>query len=264
MGKKICFFDIDGTLASLNRTSMPDSTIDALNKLKENGVYVFVNSGRMYSELPAFARDYEFDGYILGCGIEALMNNKKLFFNSFNKEMNLKHVYERIQEFKLHAAFESNEDGVLFLGTSDTLEAIKDSFIKSGAKVGESLEYKPFEKFVIYTTDQELADKFLEPYKEYIEYSKVIIGNLGLYEIVPAGCTKANGMKEVIKDLNIEHDDIYVFGDSGNDIPMLKLATHSIVMANGTDEVKKYAEYITKSDCDHDGIYEACKHYNLI
>lgn len=264
MGKKICFFDIDGTLASLNRSSMSDSTIEALNKLKENGVYVFINSGRMYSELPSFARDYDFDGYIMGCGIEALMHGQMLFENSFPEEMNLEHVFNRVKEFGLHAAFESNEDGALFLGDTPTLRSIKESFIKSGSAVGDVKGFKPFQKFVIYTTDQELADKFLEPYKNYIEYSKVFIGDLGLYEIVPANCTKAKGMERVIQDLNIENDDIYVFGDSGNDIPMLKLAKHSIVMANGTEEVKKYAEYITTSDCDHDGIYEACKHYGLI
>ena len=90
------------------------------------------------------------------------------------------------------------------------------------------------------------------------------MGKFGLYEMVPKGCTKANGMKEVLKILEIDYDNVYVFGDSGNDLPMLQLAKHSIVLANGSDEAKKYAEYVTTLDCDNGGIEEACKQYNLI
>lgn len=264
MNKKICFFDIDGTLASIKRNSMPESTIKTLDKLKENGVLVFINSGRMYSELPKFVRDYVFDGYILGCGMQAIMHNKVIFYNKFPAEMDLQEAYDRAIALGFDCAFESNQDGALFCGHGETLETVKKSFIASGSKIGESTEYKPYEKFVIYTTDLKLADEYLRPYYPYVEYSKVQMGKFGLYEMVPKGCTKANGMKEVLKILEIDYDNVYVFGDSGNDLPMLQLAKHSIVLANGSDEAKKYAEYVTTLDCDNGGIEEACKHYNLI
>lgn len=39
MGKKIVFFDIDGTLLDENK-ELPSSTVEAVQALKETGVYV--------------------------------------------------------------------------------------------------------------------------------------------------------------------------------------------------------------------------------
>lgn len=52
------------------------------------------------------------------------------------------------------------------------------------------------------------------------------------------------------------------FGDGGNDIPMLKHVAISVAMGNASDEVKAIADYIT-DDVDHDGIFNACVHFQL-
>ena len=80
---------------------------------------------------------------------------------------------------------------------------------------------------------------------------------------MPKGFCKASGILKVCELLDIDIKDTYAFGDSNNDFSMLEIAGHSIVMENGTDEVKKIAEYITTSVTD-DGIFNACRHYGLI
>ena len=44
---------------------------------------------------------------------------------------------------------------------------------------------------------------------------------------------------------------------------MIKHCGIGVCMGNGTDEVKAAADYVT-TDIDDDGIYNACKHFNLI
>ena len=39
---KALFFDIDGTLVSFKTHSIPQSTVDAIHKVRKNGIKVFI------------------------------------------------------------------------------------------------------------------------------------------------------------------------------------------------------------------------------
>ena len=53
--KKAIFFDIDGTLWD-DKQQIPDSTVEALRMLKENGHYLFLCSGRTRIFIPEIGR----------------------------------------------------------------------------------------------------------------------------------------------------------------------------------------------------------------
>ena len=56
--------------------------------------------------------------------------------------------------------------------------------------------------------------------------------------------------------INIPIENSLAAGDQENDISMLKAAGTGIAMINGTEEVKKIADVITKKDNDNDGLVE--------
>ena len=60
---KAVFFDIDGTLVSFKTHQVPQETKDAIKRLREQGVKVFVATGRMLKMVEVL-NDIEFDGYI--------------------------------------------------------------------------------------------------------------------------------------------------------------------------------------------------------
>ena len=63
-------------------------------------------------------------------------------------------------------------------------------------------------------------------------------------ELTPKGCNKGEGLDEYCEALNINKDDVYVVGDSGNDIAMFqKYYDHSYCMAHAYPSVKKYAKH---------------------
>ena len=62
-------------------------------------------------------------------------------------------------------------------------------------------------------------------------------------ELTPLGCNKGEGLDYYCQYFNINPDDVYVIGDSGNDITMFnKYYEHSYVMSHAYPSVKKYAK----------------------
>lgn len=63
-------------------------------------------------------------------------------------------------------------------------------------------------------------------------------------EITPKDCNKGSGLEYYCSYLHINPDDLYVIGDSGNDISMFnRYYEHSYCMAHAYPSVKKYAKH---------------------
>ncbi|MEE6178129.1 HAD family hydrolase [Mycobacterium sp. 050134] len=75
----------------------------------------------------------------------------------------------------------------------------------------------------------------------------------GLIEIVPLGTSKATGVEELARPLEILSDEVVAFGDMPNDIPLLRWAGHGVAMGNAHPEVIDAADEITAPNSD-DGV----------
>lgn len=63
-------------------------------------------------------------------------------------------------------------------------------------------------------------------------------------ELTPKGCSKSNALKFYSDYHKINHDDVFVCGDSGNDISMFKeFPEHSFCMSHAPLSVSKYAKH---------------------
>ena len=72
-----------------------------------------------------------------------------------------------------------------------------------------------------------------------------------------------NGIKKACELLDIKWEDTYAFGDSENDLDMLKYAGVGIAMGNGVMAAKEAADYVTRPINEH-GIYAGLKEFGLI
>ena len=87
---------------------------------------------------------------------------------------------------------------------------------------------------------KELNKEFRQKFPE-IESSWTVQVN----ELTPEGCNKGNGVKRYCQLTGIKPEDVYVVGDSGNDITMFsKYHEHSYCMKRGHPSARKYAKYI--------------------
>lgn len=70
-------------------------------------------------------------------------------------------------------------------------------------------------------------------------------------------------IKEVLKYFVIDSSKELAFGDEDNDIDMLAIVGCGISMGNGSDELKKSADFVTKKS-NEDGIEFALQYLQLI
>ena len=57
----------------------------------------------------------------------------------------------------------------------------------------------------------------------------------GVYECVQKEYSKATAIEYIQKELHLADDEIYAFGDSSNDLDMIKAAGHGVLTTDGGD-----------------------------
>lgn len=72
-------------------------------------------------------------------------------------------------------------------------------------------------------------------------------------EIMPKGINKGKTLIHLMEILEVNKDEVFVFGDGINDLEMMEVVTNSYAMGNANEEVKRRAKYTTKSN-DENGI----------
>ena len=82
MNRKAVFFDADGTLCDMEK-DVPQSTKEALKKLRENGHDAWLCTGRSRAFVSRYLEELPFTGMISACGATIEKDGERLF----NKEM---------------------------------------------------------------------------------------------------------------------------------------------------------------------------------
>ena len=83
------------------------------------------------------------------------------------------------------------------------------------------------------------------------------------FDVFAKGDGKSRAIQHVLEKLNIEWNNVMVFGDGENDIDMIQKAQIGVVMGNAQIEVQSHGDFVTKSVGD-DGIVFALKHFNIL
>ena len=261
MQKKVLFFDIDNTI--LTRTNeIPESTFCAFEKLHENGHLLFVNTGRSraYVQDPKLL-SLGFDGFITGCGTMIEYRGEIIKDSRLDIDL-VEHTVNTLRRYKIRPILEGKE--YLYF---DESEFGKDPYgMKLKRELGDrrlTIEHE-WRKWEIYKYACDTTGADRDPcFEELKEYYDFMIHNERGVEIVPKGCHKGVGILDVCEYLGVDVKDTIAFGDSANDIGMLKTAGIAVVVGNGSDAAKAHADYVTRDLLD-DGIYHACEYLNLI
>lgn len=262
MAKSIIFFDIDGTLLSETTHLIPESTKLALKEARKNGHLLFINTGRASSNIDSYIKEFDFDGYVCGCGTYIEFKNNVLFSRTLDNEFT-KELVKNIRECKLDGIIESRTATYYdnFIYGPEVKEIKKQHLLKEGQIIKSFDEEKmDCDKFVVWHNEESDFDKFHNFYKDDFEF---IHRDTNFYEIVPKGFSKASGIEFLIKELNIPYENTYAVGDSTNDLSMLQYVKNSIAMGNSNPILFDLVSYVT-DDIEEDGIYNALKHYSLI
>lgn len=256
--KPMMCFDVDGTIrGTTDEHIVYDSTILALKKLKEAGYPIVVSTGRgRDSFLRTGIQDIaDWDGFVFNNG-QLITDGKGNVINAHHfKNEDVIRTIAKADELNLAVTLKKEHRII----TKEPDEYVLETQRYFGNQLG------PVEKY----NGTDLVDMMIIygpkgwDYKPFLDLEGIsVLPGLSCFaDVAIAGVSKATGIMELGQVLGSDH---YVcFGDSQNDIEMMKHASSSICMGNGDAMTKAEADYVT-ADIDDDGIYKACIHFGYI
>ena len=246
MKRKALFFDIDGTLLTDGTKILPESAENALKKAREAGHMVFINTGRSRILMQELEGRIEVDGYLCGCGTLIEVHGKKLMHHLLSAKTRRK-IQDNILRFGLDGILEGPGGIYVQQGQSRMpgVQRVKDLFLGSGVMFEADWVEQTliFDKFCVLKDENSDMDSFMKSLEGEIAF---IDRGHNLYECVPVGFDKATAMEFILNYFQIPWEESYAFGDSSNDLAMIKYACHSVIMEEHAAVLEPYAELITK------------------
>ncbi len=276
---KIVFFDIDGTIWDWDGV-IPDSTKQAIRRLKANGHIPVICSGRSRSHICSKELlDLPFDGIIGACGCHVEVGGKIIRERYIKKEYlpEIITLSERcgvpivLEGPYRHWVSEKGFEGDSFV--DNMRKSMGENFIPLRGYSTDMVVNK-FAGDVIGTSDFDTFRNGLADHFDFIIH-EIASGDdvkspgddsakvLTVFECVIPGTSKADGIRCICDCFGQQPEAAFAIGDSNNDIAMLKCVGTGIAMGNATDTLKSVADYVT-TDIHDDGIQNALLHFGLI
>ena len=98
------------------------------------------------------------------------------------------------------------------------------------------------------------------PIMPFVREKLSVIDHGRYTEIVPKGCSKADGIRRILEELNIPRENSLGFGDSMNDYDMIKYVGVGVAMGNADEPLKAVADRVTASYTEN-GVAQVLNEY---
>ncbi len=251
MKKRYLFFDIDGTLKAggYENGYIPESAKEALVKLKEQGHFLALATGRSNAMARPIMEELGFVNMVSDGGYGITIDKKLLGIKPLPKADVVALVRECDQK-GLPWGLQIDDSDTRLAPDEHFYEATHDAYQKTRIVPGlrpenEELIYKAFVACE-YPLEHSLTALKKLPWCRYQkEY----------FFVEPT--YKAEGIRAVMDHFGADRRDAIVFGDSENDLSMFTDEWTKVAMGNAVQTLKDRADYIT-TDAENDGIYNAC------
>ena len=292
MNIKAIVMDMDGTLLN-SKDKISPKTKDALIECQKNGIKIVLASGRNYGRIKPYLEELhleEFGGLLIeinGIAIYDMSTNQRTILRQMHEDevhpvfsylMNLNAesiaVYDEglfdympdhilTMKQKLRLSLDLPEDYPWTAGAWSCFWDMRNGYpCQKYIEKVEEIDC-PINKFqILQETDilNEIEEKLIHKYGDRFEVFRTTPRQI---EMGPKGYTKGDTLVRLMKNFGWSKDEVFVFGDGGNDISMFKQTNYSFAMGQALESVKNEAKYITLSN-NEDGIYEALMEFNVI
>ncbi len=263
--KYLIALDLDGTLLN-NKKNICFLTKKYLKKLNKKGVNIVLCSGRAPRTMINYYNKLKLNSPMI-CYNGALTYNP---FNDNFKKISYQFDHEKL--IKIYSLFSEYVEITMCESKNNIYIDKEDDFLFTFFQKGnmnifnnikDSLNEDTYTYVIKLKKDKDNKENRLK-LQELVKESTFNY-RLRYWHDSPYGefhfenVNKAFALKQLAKTLNIDENNIYVFGDAGNDIEMLNTFSNSYLMRNGNKEIRKYASNITKKDNNHNGIYYELK-----
>ena len=259
MKHKIAFIDMDGTLYQTENDIIQESSLRAIQALKKAGYIVCAATGRPLNQMKLILEKVQFDYYILINGGYIVDHEFNLIQSFPLPQDNVNDLVKLADEKKLGLMFHFGDATYIYNQFYPMYDFCK------YCNVLDSLFYDPTKTYHKRHSAYNcvLMSKSEKPIQEYVITHQNLRSDLinvktdgFCFDVFNKTTDKSKGIEIILAKENLTWNDAICFGDSTNDVQMLKKAGIGVAMGSASDFVKSNATFST-TDVYNDGIYNA-------
>ncbi len=272
MKYRLVVLDLDGTLLD-SQLQIRDETIEALRRVREQGVQVMIATGRHHVAAYPYWHHLGLELPIICCNGAYLYDyraRRPLASDPLTRQeardllkLARKHdIYTMVYDKDFVAYESANAHLQSILDWSSTLAADlrpRIERVDSFERLVEEAEL--IWKFISSSDDQLAMETFVADIEQTLGLSCEWSGHDRL-DITRAGNSKGNRLVQWIAEQGIAREQVIAFGDEKNDMEMLRVAGRGVAMGNSRPDVQACADWVTGSN-DSSGIADALKRFVL-
>ena len=265
---KLLATDLDGTLFYPKKRIklISKRTKKFIQKFIDDGNHFVVVSGRNIGPCNRIFKKIDREGIAVGCNGSFISENGKMISCKTFEPSTIHKVIAYIDEHypirgyyvmsKDNEFVQRNKFKSLFYRFVNMLWYFFEGALRNPYEINEEKfnkiidEGRAYKLMVMFGVTKKSIKRSSEANKELFKtFGNEIESSWSgeMIEISPYGCSKSNGLKFVENYLKINHNDVFVVGDSGNDISMFKeYKENSFCMKHAPLSVSKYASHTIK------------------
>lgn len=259
-----CFsIDLDGTLLN-SKHEISEENLTVIKSLLNEGHHVIINTGRAIQDVLKINAVEQLRVPIFCINGSVLFSkNRELLYEATLSIETYQEVYRQLKELEVEVLVYTNEGGL-----PTTLPPLHKKTWEEAQKLFREFNYdsilsipdlKIF-KMIALVDKENIAQ--IDKVKEVLER----VPNLSLassfpnnLEITSGDAHKGKAILRYAELMGVQYDEIYAFGDGGNDLGQFEVATTSVAMANAPKNIQEKADIVTKTN-DENGFAYAVKH----
>lgn len=240
--------DLDDTLLRKDK-SISDYSLKVLNKLKELGHIIIINTARNKVATDSLIKIIKPNFVSVNAGSLVFDNNENIIYSDPIEKEVTNNVVNEILKFTDNVSIQSLD--ILF--TTNINNTNPYATITSAPYLIDAYKILPFK------LDANIAKEIAEKYN--LNYTSYFGGNWSRLSKKPND--KLKGLEVIVNYCKGNMCQTISFGDDYSDIPMIQGSMIGVAMSNGMEDVIKSAKYVCES-CENDGVAKfLSKYFNL-
>jgi len=261
---KMLVLDIDGTIIKKDFT-YSKTLHETLLRLQENGVKVVIATGRMHPGAIPLLKELGLHTPIIsyqGSMVRNWEENDDILYSKRMTAEQARRVIDFFHSKNVHINAYVNDKLYVEEDDDEIKEYVNNRFVDYNVLDDiTTIDLSKLDKLLCIENDQEKMAEVVQGLKEIFKDELFIVKSMKQYcEVTHPEATKGKAIEFLCKYWNIDISETMAIGDQDNDIEMIKTAGIGVAMGNGTPNLKKVADFITK-DVEDDGVVFAVEKF---
>ena len=263
MKYRLICVDLDGTLLTDDK-KVNQKDIEALQKMEARGIRTALITGRMTAATEPIVRQLGIP-CILACNAGTyILEEQQCIHTEYLSVEAMREINKEIRPFGIPLWIFRNKRW--FVTAEDSFVETEERLIQYTPELVSVEELaRQWEKEgtgpnkLLIGTEPTLIRKIHEALKNRRD-ADMACSSPNFLEIFPKGMNKGKALRLICEKKGIRIEETIAFGDQELDIPMLEAAGTAVAMGNAIEELKKKADFVTKTN-NEAGIAHALEYY---